>query len=372
MSWLAHLPDLHGQLQRLTFAKGASWGLRKRLYTDLLDMRNQLTAREIVADLRQSFLRVGRRADAETLRKVHQRLAAGQQLSQALGGMRALPPAELAMLAAGESKGNLDQALGQILASRKRVMSMVMTLYTSLASPLGYCAVLYAFAYGFGAHLAPLLTNTLASSPRSGGAPGEMSGAGHVLFLVGRLATGYGAPMIVGLIAIGVVCLARALPRWTGRVRFFLDGYVFPFTLYRAFHSAIWLLHFTMMRDAGVPAATALAEQILHASPWLRSYLKPLHRQVEGGVPLAVALRRSGRGFPSGALIERIGRLESTNAFSERMKELADEHANRVELKVKLASAALGALMFMACMALVLLAQAGLDGIFGGAMKHYH
>ncbi|KAF1060789.1 hypothetical protein DX980_20760 (plasmid) [Burkholderia gladioli] len=368
-NWLSRLPDVHGLLYRLTFTKGASWALRKRLYTDILHMRKQLSDVQIVADLRQSMLRVGRRRDAAVLRKIYQLLVSGKMFSEAIGS---LPPAEKSMLVSGDTKGDLDVAVNQILSLHSRLDRMMLTMWASLANPLGYASVMYVFAYGFGKHLAPELLHMLSSNARTGMADApRLTGAAGTLIAIGEFATGYGPLILLIAFILIAFATARSLPRMTGKVRRFLDRYVFPFTLYRAFQGASWLLNFSMMVASGMPPADALAEQIRYAAPWLASYLRPLHLEVKGGVQLGVALRRVGQGFPSRDLIERISRLEGADRFSELMQELAESHAARVERKVMLISAILGGVIFAASMGLVLLAQAGIDGIMGGAMNHY-
>ncbi|WP_186064854.1 type II secretion system F family protein [Burkholderia gladioli] len=368
-NWLSRLPDVHGLLHRLTFTKGASWGLRKRLYTDILHMRKELSDTQIVADLRQSMLRVGRRHDAGVLRNIYQRLLGGQRFSEAIGS---LPPAEKSMLVSGDTKGDLDIAVNQILALRSRLDRMMLTMWASLANPLGYAIVMYVFAYGFGKHLAPTLMQMASPNTPAGAAePPRLSGAAGTLVAIGEFAIGPGPLLLLSAFIVAAFATARAQPRMTGKLRRFLDRYVFPFTLYRAFQGASWLLNFSMMVAAGMPPADALAEQIRHATPWLTAYLTPIHREVQGGVQLGVALRRVGHSFPSPDLIERIGRLEGIAGFSERMKEFAEEHAARVEKKIMLISAILGGLIFSGSMWLVLLAQVGIDGLIGGGMKHY-
>ncbi|WP_186094245.1 type II secretion system F family protein [Burkholderia gladioli] len=368
-TWLSRLPDVHGLLYRLTFTKGASWALRKRLYTDILHMRKELSDVQIVADLRQSMLRVGRRHDARILRNVYQRLVGGKRFSEAIG---ALPPAEKSMLVSGDTKGDLDIAVNQILALHSRLDRMILTMWASLANPLGYAIVMYVFAYGFGKHLAPTLIQMATSNTLAGaaGSP-QLSGAAGTLVAIGGFATGYGPLLVLSALGVAAFATARALPRMTGKLRRFLDRYVFPFTLYRAFQGASWLLNFSMMVAAGMPPADALADQIRYATPWLAAYLRPIHREVQGGVQLGVAMRRVGNGFPSPALIERIGRLEGVAGFSERMKEFAEEHAARVETQIMLISGLLGGLIFAGSMGLVLLAQVGIDSLIGGGMKHY-
>lgn len=347
----SYIPDFYGWLRLFDRSGGLPWALRKRMYQEIIDLRSQKSLPEILGDLRNSLIRVGRRADAGSVHAIYRRLVEGLPLSKTMG---ALPAAERAMLVTGE-KGDLEAALRQILTIRARVRRMVLVLITYSTLPVGYAVLFYVFAYGIGAYLLPPLLQALPVE--------HWTGASYYLYLMGSFATGPIGPATCAAFVLLVVLLWRLMPRWSGQRRFPCDRWVFPFPLYRDFQGAIWLLNFVMLTGAGVSQEAALAEQIRHASRWHASYLRPLHRRVVEGVKLGVALRQVGHGFPSPRLIEQISTYEGSDRFESAMSEMAIAHADRVELSVRVMCMTASAIGIGLSMGMVLLTQASMDSL---------
>lgn len=102
--------------------------------------------------------------------------------------------------------------------------------------------------------------------------------------------THYGFYILAGIIAI-CWAIAFSLPRWRGPVRVrFMDRFIPPWSMYRVFQAASFLIGLGSMVRTGTPVASALNGLMAPAAPWMRAHLTLMMTRIRSGDATFVAL----------------------------------------------------------------------------------
>ncbi|MEX3917918.1 type II secretion system F family protein [Paraburkholderia sp. BR10872] len=323
-----------------------SWTQRKRLYERAAaQLENRRTLPDILKEYQVSLERRKRMKSASAVYDIWRKVRNGDTLVRAMGA--GLTDRERSLLDAGERIGKLPLVMQLILEIRERTGDMKWKLMGSMFPPVVYLVSIYLTLFVVGS---TALQPFLDSIPLS-----KWTGWAYALYLMGEFAVSWVGPTMLALLAIAGVAGVRALPRWTGEGRIkgraFFDRYIFGFAEYRELVGFEWLLSYAALVRAKVPDATALADQIKTASPWLASRLRPIQIGIRNGLKLDDAMRRSGLGFPSLDLIDEIGAYVGTPDFPERIEAVARAYAKRLErallVKIVVTTAVFSVVMFM-------------------------
>jgi len=338
--------------------KALSWALRLRIYEDAIQLLPQgRTPTQVLMLIRQSLLRRKKREAAQQIHRVYLALEDGASFAQALGP--GLPDVERSVLEIGErsSAGGLPKAMQQIIDTRARILRIQSVAWSSIVDPIVYVVCMYGFFYVVGEQVMPSIELIL---PRE-----KWTGWTALLGWFGDLGQGY-APAIAAVLATAfATATVRALPRWIARMRVWVEEAYFVFTVYREFEGTRWLLNLVTQVKGGVPQADAIAQQIRRASPWLASRLRPVYRALVEGHPLGDSLRRSGLGFPSLDLIERIATLDGAEGGADALESLAHTHADVLEKRMRRISKTIGGICLLVIFLVIGLVQLASNGLIG-------
>ena len=115
--------------------------------------------------------------------------------------------------------------------------------------------------------------------------------------------TAYGPAVLAALFVAPAVMLAL-LPRLTGPVRRALDGWLPPFTTYRAWAGTTWLASLAALLDASQDVHTALNHQLKGATPYLAERLRAVLARDD--LPLGEALEAAGFDWPDGTTVSNV------------------------------------------------------------------
>jgi type II secretory pathway component PulF len=105
--------------------------------------------------------------------------------------------------------------------------------------------------------------------------------------------------LVAGLAAMAA--LSYALPNWTGKTRILADLCP-PFSLYRMWNGAGFLIALAALLRSGMALSRALFIIEQSASPWLRQRVFSARGQILSGASLGEALLARGFGFPDAAI----------------------------------------------------------------------
>jgi type II secretory pathway component PulF len=330
-----------------------SWTVRKRLYQQASSqLDNGKTLTQILEDFRDRLLRRGRKKTAEAVHQVYRRVVDGETLMSAM--RESLTDLERSILSSGEQAGQLANAMRLVLDVRNLTLRMRRALQASFFAPAVYMASLYVVLFVIGYYIVPQFTGAVPVS--------KWTGWAYFMYVLGELAVGWYAPVLIVLMIAAISVTWWALPRWTGTAktpgRKFFDKYVFPFNVYREVTGFAWLVSFTTLIRAGVADTEALRGQISTASPWMASRLLPIQSGLRNGLDMAAAMRFSSYDFPSLDLIDEVGAYVGYSNFPEKIEAVSKEYANTLErsliFKGAIVSAAFTGVMFLLMAALQL------------------
>lgn len=326
-----------------------SWGLRKRFYEQAsAQLENERPLTDILLNYRDRLKRRKRAKSADIVHQVWRRVRNGDTLVFALRA--SLTDLERTVLGFGETIGNLPLAMNLILEVRERTGDLKWKLIGSFFPPFVYLISIYLTLFVIGNQVVPQFLDSIPLR--------RWTGWAYVLYLMGEVAVGWCAPVLVGGFLLAVGLTWWALPRWTGRGRAFFDRYVIGFAEYRELTGFTWLVSYAALLRAKVPDTDALASQIKGANPWLVSRLRPIHLGIRNGMTLDAAMRRTGFGFPSLDLIDEVGAYVGNPDFPEKIEAVARQYAKTLErrllFKLGLMAVTFTGLMFFAAVAVQL------------------
>lgn len=208
-----------------------------------------------------------------------QDLRRGRRLGEVLAGWS--PPEEAVLITAAERGGQLAEGL-EIAAGMADSMGRVVD---AVRGAVTYPAVIFLALVGlvvfFSVSLVPQLADSLP--------PEQWTGDAAAVYVLSQAVTNGWWLFALALAAL-VVVVMTTLATWTGEVREWVDHRVPPWSLYRAYQSAAFLVALSAMTRAGVPVMDSVMSIRDQSSPWMRGYLARAIRSLRGGLSPGVAL----------------------------------------------------------------------------------
>lgn len=205
------------------------------------------------------------------LRSWSRGLAEGRKFSEVLKGQ--IPTAELALIAAGERSNQVAEGMMQAQKATAARIAMTRAIRSSLIGPAFLLLATFGLLIGFSKGLAPILTSMF---------PIEKF-PGHVrqLLLAADFVGNYWWAMSGALVTAAVV-ISWSLPNWTGPIREKADNFP-PYSLYRTYNSAAFMISLSSLLRAGVALPEALRSIRALSPRWMRRHLSLSLRRLENG-----------------------------------------------------------------------------------------
>ena len=266
---LATLRD-PGALARAWRIRGFS-SRRLAFYEDFLDSGIELRP---YCRLRAEKLEGRGAPDFAIVREIGDRLAQGRSVAAALHGL--VPPSDLVLIAAHESRGTLRQGIAQVIDTVREQMQLRAEARSQLAAPLIYMVLAIALlSYGL-PWMVALMSKTLLK-------PGMMSLDQRALVAFTGFMSQHALLFNVLYVAAPLLYLG-SLQRWTVAShipgRRWMDRHFAPYAIYRAYHAALF------MRSLGAQlAVTPKLEHALEAiransNRWLADYIWAMEQRL--------------------------------------------------------------------------------------------
>ncbi len=223
------------------------------------------------------------------------------------------PPDELSILSAGEHSGKLSEAIDNVIyinQTKKKIKSALFGVVYPLVLVLTTCLYLYIF----GNRVVPAFSQVLPVD--------KWQGTGHLLYYLALYVQNYLMLTIALMIAV-VFAIIFTLGRWTGKIRSFFDRFP-PWTIYKTVVGCGYLLSFSSLIDAGIPAPEALRIMARTATPWYKERLLSFRMLLLNGARnIGEAMHLSGYLFPSKPLVMDIRSYASLDGFEMMLGKLA-------------------------------------------------
>jgi type II secretory pathway component PulF len=210
-----------------------------------------------------------------------------------------VPDDEYMLMYAGAKAGTLPDALQLLCEAKGRTSAMVQASMKAITQPLMYLVIIYAFLRILGTQILP----SLVSGPMASKHP---SSSQQILVFASNLATGWYAPISLGILLLLAAAIWFSLRRVTGHGRVILERFP-PWSIYRDVQGYVWITAFLALVLAQVPDKEALRIQASAASPWLKERLEAILTNLTvNGLTFPDALLSTGFEFPSPRIIDDV------------------------------------------------------------------
>ncbi|WP_338333629.1 type II secretion system F family protein [Acetobacter sp. LMG 32666] len=210
-----------------------------------------------------------------------------------------VPDDEYMLMYAGAKAGTLPDALQLLCEAKGRSSAMVQASMKAVSQPLMYLGIIYVFLRILGTQILP----GLVSGPM---APKHPSSSQQILIFASNLASGWYAPITLGLMLLLAFATWFSLRRVTGHIRVILERFP-PWSIYRDVQGYVWITAFLSLVLAQVPDKEALRIQASAASPWLKERLEAILTNLTiNGLTFPDALLSTGFEFPSPRIIDDV------------------------------------------------------------------
>jgi hypothetical protein len=253
---LARAWRIHGfRLRRLSF------------YEDFLDSGVEL---RLYCRFRAEKLEGRGAPDYAIVREIGERLAQGRSVAAALDGF--VPPSDLVLIAAHESRGTLRQGIAQVVETVREEMALRAEARGQLATPLIYLLL----AIGLLSYGLPWMVSLMSKGLLK---PGMMSLDQRALVASTGFMSRHALQFNVIYALVPALYLA-SLRRWTVTSRIpgrgWLDRNFAPYAAYRAYHAALFLRSLGAQLAVTPKLEHALEAIRVNSNRWLADYIRAM------------------------------------------------------------------------------------------------
>jgi type II secretory pathway component PulF len=298
--------DLNRRWARMQLTSQA----RLRFYRKIAKMlANGLPLLRILEDLEMRASREGRKPKeplALALADWRGIVQNGGTLAEAMAWW--VPHTEQMIVMAGEQSGRLETALLNVCAIVQYSRRIRTAIVAGLAYPAVIVAMTIGYVYLFGALVIPHFTALVS--------PEHWHGVARSLYSLSCFVQS-GMLYCLVLFAALVMVLLYSMPRWSGRVRVWLDRFA-PYSVYRLITGSGFLVAFSSLQQAGYTVERSLDRLAADAKPWLRQRIDDMLFGVKSGVNVGVAMKNAGYDFPSKEIVDDLCVAHTRERVDER------------------------------------------------------
>ncbi|SFQ01536.1 type II secretion system F family protein [Tranquillimonas alkanivorans] len=221
------------------------------------------------------------------LREWRAGVAEGRPLSVAMRGW--VTKAEELIIAAGEEKNNLVNALSDALDATKANADIRGAILGSLTYPAVLVLVLLAVLYGFSTEMVPTFAAVMD--------PSLWTGLPATMYTVSGFVESY-LFLGLGIIAAFLAAVFLTMSRFRGSARRAVEKLP-PYNIYKSIQGASFLLSVSGYVSSGISVENALRRISANATPYMRERTDALIRKMNAGRSLGDAMLDTGHAFPS-------------------------------------------------------------------------
>lgn len=202
----------------------------------------------------------------------------GLPLSGALAG--AVPASDLMVIKSSEIAASLDKGLLFLAKSIEEASKMRKAITGAIIIP-SFCMVLIvAIIFLFSKMMVPILSDVIPVE--------KWHPMGKVLYSIASFVTSYW-PVVIASIGGIIYGFIWSLPNWASNTRFKVDFYL-PYSIYRDYHGAIFLVTLAALLRAGTSIGQALDLLRDAGTPWMRRHIAIMRSKIDQGIDPVLAM----------------------------------------------------------------------------------
>lgn len=196
----------------------------------------------------------------------------GTPLSGALAG--AVPVSDLMVIKSSEIAGTLADGLRFLTKTIEDAAKMRKAILGAIVIP-SFCMLLIgAIIFLFSKMMVPVLADVIPV--------GKWHPLGKILYSISTFVTGYW-PVVFCAIGGGIYAFIWSLSNWANSGRFKADNYL-PYSIYRDYHGAIFLVTLAALLRAGTSIGDALDLLRDSGTIWMRRHIAMIRSRIDQGI----------------------------------------------------------------------------------------
>ena len=212
--------------------------------------------------------------DYAIVREIGDRLAQGRSVAAALEGF--VPPSDLVLISAHESRGTLRQGIAQVVDTVREGDALRSEARSQLATPLIYTLL----AIGLVTYGLPWMVDMMSQTLLK---PGMMTLDQRALVAFTGFMSRHALQFDVLYLVLPTLYLA-SLPRWSvaSRIpgRAWMDRHFAPYATYRAYHAALFLRALGAQLVVTPKLEQALETIRANSNRWLADYIQAMEQRL--------------------------------------------------------------------------------------------
>jgi type II secretory pathway component PulF len=267
---------------------------------------------------------------ATILKKWIDRMGEGASFQEAIKDE--VPAQELSLIAAGMGANDAVSGFRQACILVKGRMRLTGEIVSALSYPAVLVLMMIGILVSTALWMLPLFAKDIPVT--------KWGPWGQALYTVSKAITAYGPYALVAGVAL-IALVVWSMPRWTGTGRAQADK-VIPWSIYRMFSGAMFLLSLSALLKAGVPLGEAVRQVRTIASPWVRDHLALMQRSLSSGKSYAVALNT---GLLDKPLMRQVSIYSELTAFDHAIKSIGERAIDATVDRVRAQAAVIRALI---------------------------
>lgn len=215
---------------------------------------------------------------AQIIDEWRESIAIGMSFSNAL--RRWAPPGEVMLIKAGETSGDLADAMRNACLATNAGKTMKSTIISKMSYPGVLVLVLCVMLYVFAVEAIPQLAET--KDPATW--PTISKGLYNVSYVINH----YWMMIIISIAVISTV-VSSTISKWTGKARDRIE-FLPPYNIYKSYQGSIFLVSLSAMMKTGIPIWDALDELKELSAPYMKKHIAEMQNRLLRGVSVGAAL----------------------------------------------------------------------------------
>lgn len=196
----------------------------------------------------------------------------GIPLSGALAG--AVPGPDLMVLRSAEIAGSLPEGLRFLAKTIEDTAKMRKAILGAVLIPSFCLLLIIAIIFLFSKMMVPVLADVVPVA--------KWHPLGKILYSISGFVTGYW-PVVAAILAATIYLFTWSLANWSNTWRFAADHYL-PYSIYRDYHGAIFLVTLAALLKAGTSIGESLDLLRDAGTIWMRRHISIMRARIDQGI----------------------------------------------------------------------------------------
>lgn len=246
-----------------------------------------------------------------------------------------IPESDYAIIVSSERAGKISDALNLIITLDNMKSELLSEFISGLIGPSILFLSVYGLLYYMGKYALGSILKLITT---------KITGPATLLISLSNFTNSiwiFIFPIILFLI-IGLIFYS--FPRFSGKIRKELD-IIFPYSIYRRYSGAVWLIGFSGLITSGITEVNALKEMLKYSNNYLKERLRSFVIGMQNGMNIGEAMQISNFNFPDSEVVDDIAVFSNFPNFSEKLKLIAQQNINSTKKSIKIISSLVQAII---------------------------